>query len=60
MILAPLKIKLMSRNTDKNIKIHNEKLHKARKKVKDNAISLKEKRKEIVKKSKENNSSDTR
>ena len=40
----------MSRNKEKNIKIHNDKLHKAQNKVKDAEILRKEKLKEIIKK----------
>ena len=40
----------MSRNTEKNIKKHNDKLHKEQAKVKQAAVSRKEKLKEIVKK----------
>jgi len=40
----------MSRNTDKNIKKHNDKLHKALSKAKNAEIARKEKLKEIVKK----------
>jgi hypothetical protein len=41
---------MMSRNTEKNIKKHNDKLHKAQSKVKNAEIVRKEKLKEIVKK----------
>ncbi|WP_169516031.1 hypothetical protein [Flavobacterium tegetincola] len=40
----------MSRNTDKNIKKHNDKLHKEQAKAKQAAVTRKEKLKEIVKK----------
>ncbi len=40
----------MSRNTEKNIKKHNDKLHKEQAKAKQAAVSRKEKLKEIVKK----------
>ena len=40
----------MSRNTEKNIKKHNDKLHKAQSKVKNAEIVRKEKLKQIVKK----------
>ena len=40
----------MSRNNEKNIKKHNDKLHKAQNKVKDAEILRKEKLKEIIKK----------
>ncbi len=40
----------MSRNTEKNIKKHNDKLHKAQSKVKSAEIARKEKLKQIVKK----------
>jgi hypothetical protein len=43
----------MSRNTEKNIKKHNDKLHKAQAKVKNAAIIRKEKLKEITKKYKD-------
>ena len=45
----------MSRNTDKNIKKHNDKLHKEQAKVKQAAISRKEKLKEITRKFNEQN-----
>ena len=44
----------MSRNTDKNIKKHNDKLHKEQAKAKQAAVARKEKLKEIVKKFNEN------
>ncbi len=40
----------MSRNTEANIKKHNDKLHKAQKKVKNAKLERAEKLKEIVKK----------
>lgn len=40
----------MSRNTEKNIKKHNDKLHKEQAKVKQAAVSRKEKLKEITRK----------
>jgi len=40
----------MSRNNEKNIKKHNDKLHKAQNKAKDAEILRKEKLKEIIKK----------
>ena len=48
----------MSRNNERNIKKHNDKLHKAQDKVKNAEILRKEKLKQIVKKFNENNSSD--
>ena len=48
----------MSRNTEKNIKKHNDKLHKAQDKVKNAEIIRKEKLKQIVRKFNENNASD--
>ena len=44
----------MSRNNERNIKKHNDKLHKAQDKVKQNEMLRKEKLKEIVKKFNEN------
>jgi len=44
----------MGRNNEKNIKIHNDKLHKAQAKKKQAEVSRKEKLKEIVKKFNEN------
>lgn len=49
-IFALLYQSIMSRNTEKNIKKHNDKLHKEQAKVKQAAVSRKEKLKEIVKK----------
>lgn len=49
-----LKENIMSRNTEKNIKKHNDKLHKAQAKVKNAAILRKEKLKIITKKFNEN------
>ncbi|MBS7233523.1 hypothetical protein KHA90_21150 [Flavobacterium psychroterrae] len=40
----------MGRNNDRNIKKHNDKLHKAQDKAKQAVISRKEKLKEIIKK----------
>ncbi len=40
----------MGRNTPKNIKIHNDKLHKEQAKKKEKEVSRKEKLKEIVRK----------
>ena len=40
----------MGRNNEKNIKAHNDKLHKAQNKVKQAEIARKEKLKEIIKK----------
>lgn len=48
----------MSRNNERNIKKHNDKLHKAQDKVKQAEILRKEKLKQIVKKFNETNSSD--
>lgn len=45
----------MGRNNEKNIKIHNDKLHKSQDKAKKAAILRKEKLKAIVKKSNESN-----
>lgn len=45
----------MGRNNEKNIKKHNDKLHKEQAKTKQAALSRKEKLKEIVKKFNENN-----
>ena len=45
----------MSRNNERNIKKHNDKLHKAQDKVKLAGILRKEKLKEIVKKFNDNN-----
>ncbi len=45
----------MSRNNERNIKKHNDKLHKAQDKVKQAEMLRKEKLKEIVKKFNENN-----
>ena len=45
----------MGRNNERNIKIHNDKLHKAQDKVKKAAVERKIKLKEIVRKSKNNN-----
>ena len=45
----------MSRNNERNIKKHNDKLHKAQDKVKQAELLRKEKLKEIVKKFNDNN-----
>ncbi len=45
----------MSRNNDRNIKKHNDKLHKAQDKVKQAEVTRKEKLKQIVKKFNEAN-----
>ena len=45
----------MSRNNERNIKKHNDKLHKAQDKVNQAGILRKEKLKEIVKKFNDNN-----
>ena len=45
----------MSRNNERNIKKHNDKLHKAQDKVKQAELLRKEKLKEIVKKFNKNN-----
>ena len=45
----------MSRNNERNIKQHNDKLHKAQAKVKQAELLRKEKLKEIVKKFNKNN-----
>ena len=49
----------MGRNNDRNIKKHNDKLHKAQDKVKQAEMVRKEKLKQIVKKFNENNTPDT-
>lgn len=48
----------MGRNNERNIKKHNDKLHKAQDKVKQAEILRKEKLKQIVKKFNENKPSD--
>lgn len=48
----------MSRNNERNIKKHNDKLHKAQDKVKQAEVARKEKLKQIVKKFNETNASD--
>ena len=48
----------MSRNNERNIKKHNDKLHKAQDKVKQAEMLRKEKLKQIVKKFNENNSTE--
>lgn len=45
----------MSRNNERNIKKHNDKLHKAQDKVKQAEVTRKEKLKQIVKKFNESN-----
>ena len=45
----------MGRNNERNIKKHNDKLHKAQNKVKQAGIACKEKLKEIIKKFNEDN-----
>ncbi|PWA06231.1 hypothetical protein [Flavobacterium psychrotolerans] len=47
----------MSRNNERNIKKHNDKLHKAQDKVKNAEVLRKEKLKQIVKKFNESNTS---
>lgn len=54
-----LKYYIMGRNNERNIKKHNDKLHKAQDKVKQAEIVRKEKLKQIVKKFNENNTPDT-
>ena len=49
----------MSRNNERNIKKHNDKLHKAKDKVKNAEIVRKEKLKQIVKKFHQTNASET-
>ena len=49
----------MSRNNERNIKKHNDKLHKAQDKVKNAEIARKEKLKQIVKKFHQTNASET-
>ena len=44
----------MGRNNERNIKKHNDKLHKAQNKVKQAEVARKEKLKEIIKKFNEN------
>ncbi|WP_165932651.1 hypothetical protein [Flavobacterium cellulosilyticum] len=48
----------MGRNNDRNIKKHNDKLHKAQDKVKQSAMDRKEKLKQIAKKFNESKDSD--
>ncbi len=48
----------MGRNNERNIKKHNDKLHKAQDKVKKAAVELKEKRAAIIKKFNENKAAD--
>ena len=50
----------MGRNNEKNIKKHNDKLHKAQDKVKQAEMLRKEKLKQIVKKFNENNEQDNK
>ena len=54
-----VKYKIMGRNNERNIKKHNDKLHKAQDKVKQAEIVRKEKLKQIVKKFNENNTPDS-
>lgn len=55
-----LRKSIMSRNNEKNIKKHNDKLHKAQDRVKQSAITRKEQLKQIVKKFNEANESGTK
>jgi len=48
----------MGRNNERNIKKHNDKLHKEQAKVKSAAVLLKEKRTAIVRKFNESNNTD--
>lgn len=48
----------MGRNNERNIKIHNDKLHKAQDKVKQAAMDRKEKLKQIAKKFNESKNSE--
>ena len=48
----------MSRNNERNIKKHNDKLHKAQDKAKQAEVARKEKLKQIVKKFNENKASE--
>lgn len=48
----------MGRNNERNIKKHNDKLHKAQKKVKQAEMDRKEKLKEIIKKFNESKTED--
>ncbi len=57
---ANLRKSIMSRNNEKNIKKHNDKLHKAQDRVKQSAITRKEQLKQIVKKFNEANESGTK
>ncbi len=50
----------MSRNNEKNIKKHNDKLHKAQDKAKQAEITRKEQLKQIVKKFNETNASENK
>ena len=50
----------MGRNNERNIKKHNDKLHKAQDKVKQAEMLRKEKLKQIVKKFNENNEQDSK
>ena len=52
--------KIMGRNNERNIKKHNDKLHKAQDKVKQAEMLRKEKLKQIVKKFNENNEQDNK
>jgi predicted RNase H-like nuclease len=51
---------VMSRNNEKNIKKHNDKLHKAQDRLKQAEISRKEKLKQILKKYNDTNASETK
>jgi len=55
-----LKNIIMSRNNEKNIKKHNDKLHKAQDRLKQAEISRKEKLKQILKKYNDTNASETK
>lgn len=55
-----LKNIIMSRNNEKNIKKHNDKLHKAQDRLKQAEISRKEKLKQILKKYNDTNGSETK
>jgi len=56
---SKLKTGIMSRNNEKNIKKHNDKLHKAQDRVKNAEILRKEKLKQIAKKFHDTKNSDT-
>ncbi len=49
---------IMSRNNEKNIKKHNDKLHKSQSKVKEAEVSRKERLKQIAKRFNQNNKSE--